>query len=134
MAMHRLVEAAVGTQPFPMYGDGSQIRDFTFVADVVDANLAAATAPGVPPGTVVNVAGAGNITLAEVVEMVGRLAGRPVRLNRLPAQPGDVDRTSGDISAARRILGWAPTTALPEGLERQVEWHMSRRAILAQSA
>jgi nucleoside-diphosphate-sugar epimerase len=134
MAMHRLVEAAVGTQPFPMYGDGSQVRDFTFVSDVVDANLAAATVPGVSPGTVVNVAGAGATTLAEVVEMVGRLTGRPVRLNRLPAQPGDVERTSGDISAAARVLDWAPTIDVTEGMERQVEWHLSRRAILAQSA
>jgi nucleoside-diphosphate-sugar epimerase len=127
MATHRLIEACLGGAPFPLFGDGSQIRDFTYVEDVVSANVAAATAD-VAPGTVVNVAGGSSCTLAHLVALVGELAGREVPLDRRPGQAGDVERTGGSIEQARRALGWEPRVDLRTGVGRQLEWHRRRRA------
>jgi nucleoside-diphosphate-sugar epimerase len=128
MAMHRLVEAAISGEPFPMFGDGSQVRDFTYVGDVVEANVLAAEAP-LPPGTIVNVAGGSSVDLRSVVRLVGSIVGRPIALEPQPAQPGDVARTGGAIDRARERLGWAPHVPLEEGLVAQATWHAQRRAL-----
>ena len=121
MAMRRLVDAALRQVPFPLYGDGSARRDFTFVADVVRANLAAAWADA-PPGSVVNVAGGGDIAMVDLIDLVGELVGRPVPIDRQPAQPGDVTRTGGTIDRAARLLGWSPAVDVRAGVEAQVAW------------
>jgi UDP-glucuronate 4-epimerase len=126
MAMHRLIEACLGGRTFPVYGDGLQVRDFTYVGDVVEANLLAASR-AIPPGSVVNIAGGTATTLAEVVDLVGELVGRPVEVERRPAQPGDVERTGGATERAATLLGWSPRVSLSEGLGRQVAWHRTRR-------
>ncbi|HTX01428.1 MAG TPA: NAD-dependent epimerase/dehydratase family protein [Acidimicrobiales bacterium] len=121
MAIGRLVASALEGTSFTLLGDGSQIRDFTYVGDVVAANLAAAAAD-VAPGTVCNVAGGSSITLGELVGLVERLAGRPVALVRRPAQPGDVSRTGGSVDRAERLLGWSPSTSLESGLLAHLAW------------
>lgn len=126
MAIHRLIEAAIDGSAFPLYGDGSQIRDFTFVRDVVAANLAAATAD-VSPGAVLNVAGGGSISLAELVALVEEAVGRGVALDRRPAAPGDVERTGGSIERAAEALAWKPLVTIAEGVPEQVAWHRRRR-------
>jgi nucleoside-diphosphate-sugar epimerase len=125
MAIHRLIEAALDGSPFPLYGDGDQIRDFTYVGDVVAANLAAAEAEA-PPGTVVNVAGGGGVSMAELIAMVEVATGLPIERDRRPPQPGDVDRTGGSIELARELLAWEPKVDLNSGLVRQVAWHRDR--------
>ncbi|MFT6289449.1 MAG: nucleoside-diphosphate-sugar epimerase [Ilumatobacter sp.] len=127
MAFHRLIEAAIDGTTFPLFGDGKQIRDFTFVDDIVDA-LMLAGATDLPPGTMFNAAGGGSTGLLEVVNLVAELVGRPIELDWREAQPGDVRRTGGSIERARELIGWAPKFDLRAGLERQVAWHNSRRA------
>jgi nucleoside-diphosphate-sugar epimerase len=127
MAMHRLLEAGLGGPPFPLYGAGDQVRDFTFVADVVAANLAAVDAD-LEPGTVVNVAGGGSTSLSDLVACAADVLGREIPIERSPAQPGDVARTGGSIERAGRLLGWAPAVGLREGLEAQARWHLARQA------
>jgi nucleoside-diphosphate-sugar epimerase len=127
MAIHRLIEAALDGEPFPLYGDGSHSRDFTFVDDVVAANRAAAVAD-IAPGTVLNVCGGAGTTMAELIDAVGEAVGRPVRVDRQPEQPGDVRRTGGDGTRARELLGWAPTCSVVEGVAAQVAWHRARRS------
>lgn len=124
MAIYRLIQAARSGSPFPLYGHGGQIRDFTFVADVVEANLKAAMSD-VPPGSVFNVAGGESTTLLDLIGLVGESVGQEVMLDRRSAQPGDVDRTGGSIELAERMLGWRPLVGLKEGIARQVEWHLA---------
>jgi len=120
MAIQKMIEAAVAGRPFPLYGDGSQVRDFTYVGDVVRANLTAAVAD-VEPGTVLNIAGGSHVTVRQVAEMVGSALGRAVVFEHLPAQAGDVHETRGDCRFVRELLGWAPEVTLEQGLVRQVE-------------
>ncbi len=128
MAMHRFIAAALAGRPVSVFGNGEQVRDFTYVEDVAAANIAAATTADVPPGTVLNVAGGGSITVNRLLEQLGEAVGAPVAVDRGPMQPGDVPQTGGTIDAAARVLGWAPRVPLTEGLARQIEWHRSATA------
>lgn len=125
MAMHRLIEAAQAETPFPLYGDGEQIRDFTFVADIVSANIAVADRD-IANGAIFNVAGGGAHSMNEVIALVERLVGRPVPLDRRPPQAGDVIRTGGSVRRIQEATGWRAATDLETGLSRQVEWHLGR--------
>jgi nucleoside-diphosphate-sugar epimerase len=125
MAIHRLIEAAIDGTEFPLYGDGSHVRDFTYVDDVVEANLAAATA-WVEPGTVVNVCAGGSTRMSDLIEAV-ELAVGPINLNQLPEQAGDVQRTGGDPGLAGMLLDWSPRVQLVDGVARQVDWHRASR-------
>jgi nucleoside-diphosphate-sugar epimerase len=127
MAMHRMIECALEGTVFPLYGDGSAIRDFTYVDDVVDANLAAASAD-VPAGTVLNVSGGTDASMRQVIDTVERLVGREVALDIQPAAAGDVRRTGGSPERAKALLGWSPRVGLEDGLAAQVDWHGARRA------
>jgi UDP-glucuronate 4-epimerase len=127
MAMHRFIEATLDGAPVQVFGDGEQVRDFTYVGDAVAANLAAATAD-VAPGTVVNVAGGGSITVNALLELLGELTGSPVAVDRRPAQAGDVRVTRGSNERARQLLGWTPRWSLQEGLAEQLAWHRAQRA------
>ena len=122
MAFHRLVEAALNGESFPLYGDGRQVRDFTFVDDIVEATFLAGVTE-LPAGTVLNAAGGDSMELLDVIDLVGEVTGAPVELDWRDAQAGDVRRTGGSIERARELLGWAPKFDLRAGIERQVAWH-----------
>jgi UDP-glucuronate 4-epimerase len=126
MGIYRLIDAALSGQPFPLFGTGQQIRDFTFVDDVVEANLAAARAE-VAPGTVVNVAGGSSVNMLEVADAVGAAVGHPIKLEHEDSMPGDVERTGGSTGKAERLLGWRPAVDLEEGIRRQVAWQRAAR-------
>jgi len=120
MAMRRICEAVLAGTPFPVYGDGLQSRDFTYVADACDATVRAALAPD--PAPIYNVGGGAEVTLAEIIATVERLAGRPLVRAHRPVQGGDVRRTASDTTAARRDLGWQPSFGLVEGLANELAW------------
>jgi UDP-glucuronate 4-epimerase len=126
MAMRKLCEALLDGASFPLYGDGSQSRDFTHVADAVDATFRAGFAPDT--ARIYNVGGGHEATLAEVIALLEELADRPAVLDRRPAQAGDVKRTSADTTRAEADLGWQPTVGLREGLRSQLDWVSARRA------
>jgi UDP-glucuronate 4-epimerase len=121
MAFTRFAQAAVRGDEITVYGSGEQTRDFTFVEDVVEANLLAATRD-VPPGAVLNVAGGSHTSVNEVLEVFAGLAGRKLSVTRIEAMAGDVRRTGGDTAAIRSMLGWQPTVSLQEGIARQFDW------------
>lgn len=127
MAMHRLINSALDGTPFSLFGGGNQIRDFTYVGDVVRANLAAASAD-LPPGTVLNVSGGSNASMHEVIELIGQITGRDPRVESSPSEAGDVTRTGGSNELARRMLAWEPTVSLRQGLAAQVDWARMQRA------
>ncbi len=125
MSIHRLCEAAIHGTPFPRYGDGTQIREFTFVDDIVRGNLLAAECD-VPPGAYCNLAGGGEIMLSELIDLVGELAGSPVTIDRQDRMAGDAFRNGGSIRRAGELLGWKPEVSLRDGLLAQLAWHRLR--------
>lgn len=125
MAFRRFCEAAIERRPVELHGDGSQLRDFTHVTDVVDATRAAAVAPGVG-GAVLNVGGGERATLTEVLAHLGVLAGQELEIRRLPERPGDVHATGADLRAAAARLGYAPQVALADGLGGQWSWALAQ--------
>lgn len=128
MAHHRLCEAAIHQTPFPLFGDGEQVRSFTYVGDVVDATHRAGVTEGVVPGTVLNVSGSEYVTLNELIDQVGHAVGQPVRLDRQPAQAGDASKTGGSTDRIASVLGWHAATSLADGIAAQVAWHRARNA------
>jgi nucleoside-diphosphate-sugar epimerase len=129
MSIHRLCEAALTGRSFPRFGDGRQVREFTYVGDIVDANLCAADA-AVAPATVVNIAGGGEIELNDLIATVGDLAGAAVEIENHPAQAGDARRNGGDTTAARELLEWEPRVGLRDGIAAQLAWHADRRLLV----
>jgi UDP-glucose 4-epimerase len=114
------ISAVAAGEPVTIYDDGEQSRDFTFVADVVEANLLASEAPDVD-GTVVNVAAGRPLTVHALAESVGEVLGRPVERRYLPARAGEARDSWADIGAARRLLRYEPRFALEDGLRLTVD-------------
>jgi nucleoside-diphosphate-sugar epimerase len=116
----RFIEAIAAGEPVPVYGDGEQSRDFTYVANVVEANLAAAEADGIS-GQVFNIATGVPASVNAVAEALGEVMGRPVERNHLPPRVGEIRDSWADVSAAKEVLGWEARIGLEEGLRRAVE-------------
>lgn len=123
MAFHKFIEATLDGASIPLYGNGEQTRDFTFIADIVEANVHAGF--GDAQG-VFNVGGGSRVTLNEVLRVIEECAGT-VHIDRRPQEAGDVTHTWADTTAAQNAFGYAPKISLPEGLARQVAWHKERR-------
>jgi UDP-glucose 4-epimerase len=121
MAFRRFCEAAAAGSPIEIYGDGRQTRDFTFVADVVAALLAAASADGVG-GEAYNIGGGSRVSLAAALELLAAIAGRPLDVSHHERESGDVQDTGADIARAREALGFEPATDVRDGLRAEFEW------------
>ncbi|MBI4615999.1 MAG: SDR family oxidoreductase [Planctomycetes bacterium] len=112
-------------RPPVIYGDGEQSRDFTYVENVVEANLLAARAPQLA-GQVVNIACGRRTTLNELVGWLGELLGRRFAPEYAPPRPGDIRHSHADIRRAAELLGYRPTVDVREGLARTVEWFLAQ--------
>lgn len=107
-----------------IHGDGFQSRDFTYVANVVDANLKALRAKGLQ-GQSVNVAMGNRITLRQLLAALARETGGPASAKHGPPRPGDVRHSLADIRLARKLLGYRPIVGFETGLRRTVDWYRS---------
>jgi nucleoside-diphosphate-sugar epimerase len=120
MGFHKFFLAAMHDQPVPVFGDGRQTRDFTFVSDAVAATASASTRG--TPGAVYNIGGGSRVELLDVFELIGRITGRPLRLQMLEPQAGDMRDTYADTARARADLAFAPAVTLEQGLRAQFQW------------
>ena len=126
MAFNRFIRAAINDEPISLFGDGDQTRDFTFVADAVAATIAAGER-GVP-GTAYNVGGGARVSMNQVLQIIEKAAGRPLKINREDVQKGDMRDTYADTSLARKDLGFAPKVSLEEGIQAEYRWLASTAA------
>jgi len=115
-----------GTRP-TVHGDGLQSRDFTYITDVVAANLAAATAPAAKcTGKAYNVAGGEAYSLMDLLRILGDILGVDPTADHTDPRPGDVRHSRASIDAARNDLGHVPQVGFDEGLRRTVDWFSNR--------
>lgn len=112
-------------EPPPIYGDGSQSRDFTYVDNVVEATILASRVPGIS-GEVFNIALGEEHTVLELAKELNAIMGLSIAPAFKPPRPGDVQRTLADASKAQRLLGWHGTVRFTEGLSRTVEWFRNK--------
>ncbi|GAC1568831.1 MAG: NAD-dependent epimerase/dehydratase family protein [Ktedonobacteraceae bacterium] len=120
MAFHKFIRAILLHEPVVVYGDGGQSRDFTYVSDVVAANISAIDQGR--PGACYNLGGGHHATVNEVLRLLASIIGERVQISSVPRQLGDAAHTAADTSAARTELGFSPKVALPDGLRREVDW------------
>lgn len=118
MALQRFCQAALDHEPLHVFGDGAQSRDFTFVDDIVEANLLAATTDAAL-GTTLNIGSGVRTTLHEVLALLAEVSETRLTIQYEPRQFGEVSETLADISGARQVLGYVPQTPLRAGLARQ---------------
>ncbi|MFM7144058.1 MAG: SDR family oxidoreductase [Alphaproteobacteria bacterium] len=123
----RFITAALAGEPAEVHGDGLQSRDFTYVDNVVDANLLAGKVPGVA-GEAFNIACGGRFTLLDVIQAIEKGLGHPVARKHEEARAGDVKHTLADISNARKMLGYEPKVDFEDGMRRTVDWFRAQHA------
>jgi UDP-glucose 4-epimerase len=131
MAFNRFIRSALAGKPIAILGDGMQVRDFTYVDDVVEGTCAA-SARG-KAGSVYNIGGGQPVTLLETIGMLEQLLERRIVVEHRPAARGDVRRTGADATLADRQLGMTPSVALVEGLAAEVEWMLAADSHVATS-
>lgn len=124
MAFHKFFKAVLADAAIPIYGDGQQTRDFTFVSDAVAANLAAATVPNAV-GEVFNIGGGSRVVLTEVLDTMEDIVGRTIRRNYTETAMGDARHTAADVSKAKTLIGYQPQVPLREGLTQEWQWIQS---------
>jgi UDP-glucose 4-epimerase len=121
MAFHRFSRAVIDGLPISVFGAGNQIRDFTYVTDVVSATRSAAETPAAA-GEIYNVGGGSQVELVHAIRLLEEFAGRTVDVVRGEEQPGDVRATGADITRARTDLGYEPSVRFEDGLRAEFEW------------
>ncbi len=123
MAFHRFIRAILQDEPVTLYGDGMQTRDFTYVADVVNACVVAAQSPH--EGVAINVGGGSRVTVNETLSYLGELLDKQPIIQHVGSQRGDAPHTQAATERAQDLLHWAPKVAWQEGLRQQVEWQVA---------
>jgi nucleoside-diphosphate-sugar epimerase len=117
----KFITCILNDQPPPIFGTGKQSRDFTYIDNVVEANILAATTPGIK-FEVFNVANGKDNTVLELVAALNRIIGKGIKPKLLPVRAGDVFRTLADISKIKKMLSFRPLVNFEEGLKRTVDY------------
>jgi len=124
----RFITAALSGEPVTIYGDGEQSRDFTYVENVVEANVLALSCASVGDAPTMNVACGDRCSVNALADLVEEVARRPLSREHLPPRTGDVRHSQADTTLAEERLGYQPKVNLHTGLERTVEWFSSQQA------
>lgn len=121
MAFHKFIKAGLSGETIQIYGNGEQIREFTHVSDIVEANMLAwKRRPA--PGTVINLSGGSSVTVNETLAIISDACGLPLNVDYVEAMDGDVRQTGGSTERARELLGWTPVVDIAAGIKSEVDW------------
>lgn len=121
MAFRRFLDAAVYGKSIQLFGNGEQIREFTYISDIVSANVLAGSS-SCNAGEIFNLSGGSSVSVNEVLSVMSAIHGQELKVDFLPTVHGDVFRTGGASDKALHLLNWAPSVLLADGLQRQYEW------------
>jgi UDP-glucuronate 4-epimerase len=123
LAIHQFTKRIHAGEPIDQYGDGTTRRDYTYIDDTIQGVMAALKYEG-PLFDLFNLGESETIQLKDLIVGIEEALGRKAKINLLPEQPGDMPVTCADISKARKLLGYNPTTPLSEGLPKFVDWYL----------
>ena len=129
LAIHKFTKAILNDKPITMYGNGSTSRDYTYVDDIIKGVVAAIKYTQ-SNFEVINLGNNYSISLKELISSIENIVGKKAMVEQLPEQPGDVPKTFADISKAKKLVGYKPTTKLNEGLENFYQWFKQNETIL----
>lgn len=126
LAIHKFTNLILEDKEIPFYGDGSTSRDYTYIDDIVTGIVSSINYVDREEKIfeIFNIGGDKTISLIEMVTTIEETLGKKAKLNKMPMQPGDVNRTCADISHSREIIGYEPETRFKDGIEKFVEWKL----------
>jgi len=127
MAIHKFVKAVFKGNEIPVFGDGTQTRDFTYVDDAVEANILGAKSNLV--GEVFNVGGGSRISVNELIEEIERIIGKKAQIIYVEKQKGDVRDTWADVSKAKAKMNWNPRVDINKGLKSFIDWFINNSIV-----
>jgi UDP-glucuronate 4-epimerase len=126
LAIHQFTRRIDASQPIEQFGNGTTRRDYTYIDDVIQGTMAALQYQG-PLFDIFNLGESQTIQLGELIVAIENALGKKAKINQLPEQPGDMPLTCADISKAKKLLGYNPTTPLSEGLPKFIDWFLRSR-------
>jgi UDP-glucuronate 4-epimerase len=126
LAIHQFTRKILAGQAIDQFGDGTTRRDYTYIDDIIQGVVAALNYDGAS-WDIFNLGESETVPLKDLIEAIETVVGKKAKINRLPEQPGDLPLTCADISKARRLLHYNPTTKLRDGLPRFVEWFRAQQ-------
>jgi UDP-glucuronate 4-epimerase len=126
LAIHQFTRKILAGQPIDQFGDGTTRRDYTYIDDIIQGVVAALNYDGAR-WDIFNLGESETVPLKDLIKAIETVVGKKAKINQLPEQPGDVPLTCADISKARRLLSYNPTTKLRDGLPRFVEWFRTQQ-------
>lgn len=121
LAIRKFIELIEKDEEIPVYGDGTTMRDYTYVDDIVSGFISALDYDKTPY-EIINIGGGSPVTLSEMISTIEKVLGKKAKIKRLENQPGDVTKTISDIQKAKKMLGYTPQTSFEEGIKKFVEW------------
>jgi len=121
LAIHKFARMIASRSPIPVYGDGSAERDFTYIDDIIQGVMAAIEYDATP-FEIINLGESKTVTVNRMIELLEEALGRKAIIERCPPQPGDLPLTHADITKARKLLGYQPTTPIETGIKKFAEW------------
>ncbi len=124
MAVAKFTRLIHAGSPIPLYGDGSAIRDFTYIGDIINGLVASVYKP--MRYEIINLGGSKTVEVRELITLIEKNLGKKALIEYLPPVPGDVPITSADTSKAERLLGFRPQVGIEEGIRRYVKWFLER--------
>jgi UDP-glucuronate 4-epimerase len=133
LAIHQFTKKILAGEPIDQFGDGTTRRDYTYIDDIIQGVMAALDYQG-PAFDIFNLGESETIQLKDLIGAIENAVGRKAKINRLPEQPGDMPMTCADISKARKLLGYNPTTPFSVGLPKFVDWFLKTHKPKQQSS
>ncbi len=129
LAINKFTQLMLNNEKIPMFGDGSTSRDYTYIADIVFGieKSIQYTEENKNVYEIINLGNSSPITLLSMINIIGRVVGINPQIEKLPMQPGDVERTYADISKAKKLLGYNPKTSFEKGIENFVIWYKNSK-------
>ncbi len=121
LAIRKFIDLIEADKPIPVYGDGSTMRDYTFIDDIVDGIIAAINYDKTLY-EIINLGGGSPVTLSRMIETIEKVLNKKARINKLPMQPGDVNKTVSDITKAKELLSYFPKTTFETGIRKFIDW------------